>query len=379
MKFFFSTVGLHNPVLALPLPEHMAYPVSQRTTAGLDLDYTSLLVGEGFIMDGEAFASIIELTKPFLKPMARTLLRLADAGLLRTVDMGTIISRHAAQIREKTELVLQDPSDWLRIARGQWRTVRREFEHFQSDFGSEEMRSLNLSHLPVENWLAESGQTADSELRNRLMRVMEVGESELPRALENVAAHDVRGSLRFLAAQVISTDLVRHELQLPFLNWSDSQPYYDHLYATRWENPPQEFLIQRQAGILFDLVIPELKPDSVEGLIRFVKDDKAVESLRAELFARLSIGEDVSTEWLVRYVNEAVKRGLVRQDRARRMRLLGSAAGSVLPGAGLVEHMVEETALAALEAGADRAITAPARNTHWYYALQRIARRRGHD
>ena len=51
MRFFFSTVGLHNPALAIELPEHMAYPISQRVHSGLDLDYTALLLGKGFIID----------------------------------------------------------------------------------------------------------------------------------------------------------------------------------------------------------------------------------------------------------------------------------------------------------------------------------------
>src|SRR4051812_39317521 len=106
---------MHNPALATDLPEHMTYPVSQRVTDGVDLDYSSLLVGRAFAIDTLAYDGIVNSGRPYLMPMARTLTRLREAELLELVDMGALIARHSSEVLQKADLLLADVDSWLLI------------------------------------------------------------------------------------------------------------------------------------------------------------------------------------------------------------------------------------------------------------------------
>jgi hypothetical protein len=368
VRFFFSTVGRHNPTRRTPMPEHMTYPVSQHAERGLDLDYTALLVGRGFIIDGEVFQDLVESDRPYLRPMVRSLARLADAGLLEPVDMGAIIEANSEAILQKTDMLLEQPGDWLADMQRQWNLLRPEFARFQQEYGTRSMQDLNLGHVGVESWLDEIGRPDDGELRERLMAVMagDVGATEL------VAPRDVKGIMRFVLAEILCTDLIHHQLQQPFIDWDDARPFFDRLYTTRWDDIATEYEIRRQARILFDVVIPELRPDNVEKVIQFVKDDKAVASLRDEIIHTLTAGEEVSYEWLSRYLNAAVRKDLVTEGRVRKVRWLGSAAGAIIPGGSLVQGLATEAGVSAIEAAAEGALEGRERGPRWYYALQRI-------
>jgi hypothetical protein len=365
MEFFFSTIGQYNPARHLPLPEHMIYPVAQRVPDGVDLDYSPLLIGQRFVMDSAVLQQIVESDAPHLAPMAYTLSKLAQEDLLSVSDMSGLIEKNGAAVLAKVSTLCQDPTVWLPIIGEQWRMIRPEFEEFQNEFGSTEMRAINIGHPGVENWLAGIGQYDNDDLRERLLRVLE-GQS--PESV-GVVQEDVAGMLRFVLAQMVSTDLVRYSLGVPFVDWMDSRPLYDILYETRWDDAHAEFELQRQIRLLFDIVIPELRPGNVDQVIRFVRDNRAVRSMRAELLEQLDTGEDISERWLIRYLNEAVKSDLVTRGKIRKFRWLGAAAGAVMPGGGLI-GLAAETALAGAESGVEKAYRGRNKRMYWYYALQ---------
>jgi hypothetical protein len=362
MQFFFSTVAIYNPCLAIDLPEHLAYPISQPGDNGLDLDYTALLLGQKFFIDKIVYNGITEGQFSFLKPMANTLKKLYQNELLEIIDMGEIVTRNRNKIMDKVDLLLENPLMWIDDVRSQWEIVKYEFIKFHNDFGSSNMYQLNTGHCGVENWLGEIGESDNNYLRNEIVNLFE---SKKKKLLHREITH-LKGALKFIIAQILCTDLLRHELGIPFLNWDDAQPYYDRLYATRWDDIGQTSAIVRQAKILFDFIIPELKPNNIDEVIRFVRDNKAVESMRLELFSRVRTGENVSKEWFTEYINQVFKHELVTKNKIRKFRWLGSIAGIILPGASLFQE-------ALLEAGAyagEHAIENSDRSFHWYYALQ---------
>lgn len=369
MQFFFSTVGLHNPCLSIDLPEHMAYPISQQVRNGLDLDYTALLLGKKFIIDKTAYNRITEGDRSFLHPMGNTLLKLNQNELLKIIDMGAIISRNNEKIMNKVDLLLENPLMWIDDLRSQWRIVKLEFQQFQNNFGSSSMYQQNIGHFGVENWLGEIGESDNNELRTKIINILESKRKKLSKQEIDC----LRGTLKFIIAQVLCTDLLRYEIGVPFLNWDDAQPYYDRLYATRWDNIEQESAIVRQARILFNFIIPELKPNNIDEVIRFVSDNKAVESMRSELFDRVEKGEDVSKKWFTEYINQAFKHELVTQNRVRKFRWLGSIAGLLLPGASLFQETLIEAGSYAAEHEIEKADNT---SFHWYYALQKSAIKR---
>ena len=369
MRFFFATVGLHNPSLAIDLPEHMAYPISQRVENGIDLDYTALLLGKEFIIDTTAYNKITQGDRPYLRPMANTLIKLNQSELLRLVDMKEIISRHKDEIYDRADLLLENPLVWLDDFRSQWKIVKPEFQEFQKEFGNPNMYQQNTGHFGVENWLGEIGESDNDNLRAQIIDILESKRKKLSRREIELLG----SSMKFIIVQVICTDLLRYKLDIPFLNWYDSQPYYDRLYETRWDDPFQEVAIYRQARTLLNFVIPELKPENIDEVIRFVQDNKAVESLRLELFNIVEAGEDVSEKWFTEYLNQAFRNQLVSHNRLRKFRLLGSIANIVLPGASLIQEAALEASSYAIEGTIENVDS----SFHWYYALQKSVIKRG--
>src|SRR5687768_8703945 len=102
MKYVLSSYGLNNPFIQTDLPEHAVFPLTLETPTGLDLDYTSLLIGQGYALDHAAYDYICSGDLGFLAPMARTLNRLREAGLLTLINVDSIVAAHKDELRQKT-------------------------------------------------------------------------------------------------------------------------------------------------------------------------------------------------------------------------------------------------------------------------------------
>ncbi|MEC7257649.1 MAG: hypothetical protein VXW58_07500, partial [Pseudomonadota bacterium] len=172
---------------------------------------------------------------------------------------------------------------------------------------------------------------------------------------------------------IFINDLVRSKIGSPFLDWDDAKGYYEKLYTLRWEDTVEEFDIWRQASILFDAVVPDLKPNNIDEVIRFIRDDKAVESMRAELQGLLASGETVSAEFLIAYANRVMQRELALKSKMKKYRLGGAALTSLIPGGGF---LAELGIAAAEEKVEDMVSDAHLSKMRWYYALQREASKR---
>ena len=366
MSLFYSTSGLHNPELSIALPQHMLYPVAQQTARGLDLDYSSILVSRYLVMDEAMFDFITSAASPaFLTPMRTTLHELRAAELLFVDDFQKVIDAHRVEIAEKTTILLDDPLPWLKIARAQWRHLGHELLDFQHAHGDPSLQMLNTGHMGIENWLARTDRVDDQATRGKLYDVMSGRLSA-----RRVPIEEVRGVMRFIISQIVLSDLIGNRTQLALLNWQDSQPYYDRLYSTRWDAEEREGQVLDYAHVLFDVVAPELRPNNVKGVIKFVRDGRAVGSLRSQLLSLIEAGKPLDAEWMGAYANEAIRRDITVQDRVRVFRWLGAGLGFI-PGLDWGVGAVADTAVGAIDAAAGR----PTKSLRWYYALQRIAAR----
>lgn len=362
MQFFFSTVGAHNPRLASDLPQHMAHPISQRTDNGIDLDYSTLLLGQKYHIDTEVFELVTNSRQDFLAPMKYSLEKLLEADLLEKVDMKSLIQGNLPEIDKRIDHLLDDPLNWLHDARHQWDIVSQEFSDFHDKFGDPGFEKMNRGHFGVENWLAKLNEEDNEELRKQCLGLLNSRKTRLSSGEFRIA----QGILEFLIAQVVITDFLRHKLQLPFLNWSDASPYYDRLYAMRWNDMSSEATVALGAQRLFNLVIPELKPGNVEQVIKFVQDNKAVESMRKTIIDAMNQGEEISQEWFSRYINEVFRNELENQKKTKKLRWFGTGATSLIPGGSLLGEVAMEVGSELIE----DAIGAPKKDFRWYYTLQ---------
>ena len=134
MEFFLSSFGLHNPYIVTKLPEHAIFPISNDCKNGLDLDYTSLLLGKRYYIDKDAFEYICYSEKEFLKPMSSTLSFLKEEGLVEIIDVAKLVSTHLEDLKSKVETLSRNTQMWLPVIKQQWMKVKNEYKEFQTTF-----------------------------------------------------------------------------------------------------------------------------------------------------------------------------------------------------------------------------------------------------
>ena len=155
MHFFLSSFGLHNPYISGKIPDHGIYPVATEMADGLDLDYTSLLLGQNYVIDKTAFEDICSGRRPFLNRMAETLKFLQREEILLVRDLRPIAKSYMRQLKNKTEAMLADPLEWLPEARAQWHAVGPYMKEFQIKFGKPDDAIINTAHFGVYSYLQQ--------------------------------------------------------------------------------------------------------------------------------------------------------------------------------------------------------------------------------
>ena len=384
MKMFFTAFGLHNPCAITPFQEHCVFPIGIDTKDGLDLDYSTILLAEKYIIDKTAREFVRDKRKHFLKPMDHSLHVLAEEGLLEEVDYSQHINGYEELINEKASGLLSNVQPWLEIARKQWSGLKPELAEFQSLYGQPHNASVNVAHFGVLNYLASQSQSTNTQEFCRLHRLFEIGRNKLAKS-EQI---EVREILKPLVAQILVIDLIRQKFSAPLIDWDDAQGFYQRLHIGQWteieESGFPTIEAAGQARCLFSVVIPELLPQRIEDIVKFLNNVKAVKSLRQDLWNLLRNGQGVSKEWMIQLLSEATKAQLKAEKRGRLVKWVGRIAGIAVPGgealggiilegATKVLGTLGEVALDGASEIAENYIEKSGRNRfEWYYALQHI-------
>lgn len=100
----------------------------------------------------------------------------------------------------------------------------------------------------------------------------------------------------------------------PILDWDDSAEMYQRLFNIKWENFTTDIALKNETNKLFNIIIPDLKPNNINTVIKFVCNNRAVSSLRKTLIELISNGETVSHEWMTKYINKIMSSDLATQE-----------------------------------------------------------------
>lgn len=365
ISYALITNGYYNPFLNIPLPDHMKYPISQNCAEGLDLDYSALMLGEQFIIDETVYDEILASRKEYFAPMKRTFRELKASGLLVCRNYEVLFKNHRDKIINMTNMLLENPKRWLELEQNQWDSLQGELLEFQTKYGSSDMKMVNTGNIGIESWLAYSDQFHNTQLREDLYALF-----GRKKDINDFNIEDVRGVLRFIVAQIVMSDLVSSSLKMPVLDWDDSKNMYEQLYSIKWEDCDKDLALKKEASKLFNVIIPDLKPNNINAVIKFICDDKSVVTLRETLMQLITNGESVSQEWMTQYINQIMSADLAVQKRSSIFQFFGTLAG-IIPGL----SWAQTVAVAGASTVGGNVLFQKPPEYDWYYALQKIVKR----
>ncbi len=364
MKYFLSTFGIDNPFIECDLPDHAIYPVGTEIGQSIDLEYTSLLLGEKFVIDQNAINYINEnLSRlPFLKMMLESINKLQREGMLETIDTRSLIQSHRDEIIRKTELLSNDLDSWLNAVRLQWDVLQDDREEFVKKFGTTEKTDINSVHFTVANAVKKLDGSLDKQLIAQISKIISSKRNNFTLKEKQYLIETTKP----LIAHTIIQDLIRYKTGCLILDWDDSAPFYSNLYKARWDEGEREGRLLFAAKNLFEVFLPHLKPNNIDAVIRFIRDNKNVTSLRNDIIASLENGNMVNNEWISRYLTQILKENLSQQKLMRKVRFGGSLFGILIPGSSLVTEALVETGISGTESLID-GMSSPSHR--WLYAL----------
>ncbi|MCC6910339.1 MAG: hypothetical protein IT430_20585 [Phycisphaerales bacterium] len=363
MKYILSSFGLNNPYIVGEVPDHAVYPIGLEGDDYIDLDYSLLLAGTGFLFDQGSLEYMEHEQRRlrFLVPLVQSIRRLKEEGFLDLFDGKAIVEQSAEQIRSKTETLCDDVIGWLSPVRSQWQVLKADRETFLKKFGTAEKRQLNEQHFSVANAVVR----IDGKLNPVLLREVNGLINSRRRQFTGKEAEYVKEVLRPLVCHAVIQDLMRFKTGGAILDWDDSRPYYERLYAARWEKG-DDHLLAYHARSLFTLALPELRPRNVEAVIKFIRNNRNVADLRADIADILARGEKFDAALGKRIVNEALKSELAVKRKMKKYRLLGAVLSVFMPGGSLLTEAAVEGATTIGEDAIEGAFGRPHR---WFYSL----------
>jgi len=383
MKMFFTAFGMHNPCAEKLFQEHCALPIGIDAKDGLDLDYSAILLSEKFIIDKSAREYVRDRRHRFLKPMDHSLHVLAEEGFLEEADFSLLCNGFEEATENKAVELLKNVQPWLVVARQQWSKLQPELIEFQTRYGQARQASINIAHFGILNYLSSKHGRIPPDESSRLHNLFETG-----RRLTRPEETEVQEILKPLVAQILVNDLVRKKLNAPLIDWDDAQGFYQRLHLGQWteleESGFPSIGAAGQARCLFSIVVPELLPQRIEDVVKFLRNRKAVKSLRHDLFDSLKHGQGVSKEWMIKLMDEAAKAQLRAEKRGRIVKWVGRIASIAVPGGEALGGVVlegtkkllgtlGEFALDGASEVAGSYIEQSGKNKlEWYYALQNL-------
>ncbi|MEM1050630.1 MAG: hypothetical protein AAGI28_00910 [Pseudomonadota bacterium] len=364
MKYLLSSYGLNNPYLSAPLADHAVYPIGTEIAGAIDLDYSTLLVGNGYRLDQSCVDYLDEHAQrlPFLQNMRDSISILREEGLLDTFDGAALIAENLDAIIHKTERLCEDWKGWLSVTRQQWRILKKDRDDFVKNYGSAERSLLNQYHNSAINSSFRKYGEFNEEF---IISVCSLIESDRYR-LKTAEVEIVKEVIRPLVCHTVIQDLFRFKTRCSVLDWDDSQGHYEKLYHARWDGKDEERKLAASSRNLFSFSIPQLKPKNIRNVVQFVRDDKAVLSLRKDIVSLLDEGVAFDSALGTRLVEETLRKDLGNQKKMKKVRWIGAIVGVFIPGGSIGTEAAVEGGLGAAEEGAEGLLS---KKHRWLYSL----------
>jgi hypothetical protein len=381
-EFFLPSFGAHLPgVPVLDNYELVFYPVPNSTPIGFDLEYTSLLLANGLVMDTASYEYINRQRTPYYADMRRTVEKLGAAGRLRLEDYGKHAKAIEPFVRKSIDQKLNEHSSWIEPVRKQWSlwkpTLKSHLEILEH-YKNPQRERISYGLLC---YLTSSGRVKrrDVELLTELLEArrtkLTAGESEA-----------VREIARPYLAQAVFNQVLSQKLKIPFIDWYDLEPFHQQisipqLAQGKFRKIRKEHL--NKSRQLFEVGLNQLKPNSVDEVLQFMKNNRAVRSLRNEVQRALVDDTELDEKWANALKDDAALAEVSYRRRQQKYRWISRGMLSIPVAGPALVHTTElvwgaidvarDVASDFLEGQAERKSLS---RYEWYYALVEARGRR---
>jgi hypothetical protein len=379
-KLFMPAFGLHLPESPTELQAQNIFPLAMLTDRGFDLDYSSLLLCDGLILDKAAYGYVKDNKLQSFREMTSSIDVLSSHGLVEFVDYAASAEPFRAEFVRKVDALIETPEVWIDAARAHWRVYRKDIPGFIARFGKDADPKIEQLNFGVYCHLRRTSDRIDFAEAERLQALLEGRR----RRFEPEERQALREIIRPFLSQVVFNHGLRQTLNSTFLDWHDLDPYYRGVDA--WQLTAPDIAASRRGTVsrehlaacreLFDVAIPDLRPGCAHELAEFAKNKVAVGSLRKRVRAAVARGETFDAA-LGNALRDSAIRNLLTYKRGMRVfsfiRLALRAVGPFLPWSELVAEMFHET----LEFGGDSvAERGTLGRDEWLYTLVDLKERR---
>jgi hypothetical protein len=382
-EFFLPSFGAHLPnVPMLSDYGQVFFPVPSYTPNGFDLEYTSLLIADGLVLDKFAYEFIRDPSRPQFAPMLGTIERLLAAGYVRIEDYAAQAFSFSQRVEQHVNECLEEPEYWIDTVRNSWKLYQPLRDANIARLG----RNINFEReslfFGVLCHLKNISDKFDSQEARRLQGLLD----SRRRKFSPPETLDIREIIRPVLTQAVFNRMLSDKLGIPFIDWSDLEPFYRKLTTPttptkKQDRPTKEDL---DACIhLFTVALPQLKPNSADEVIRFLRAKAAVKSLRDEVHRAIYEGAAFDGRWADKLRDDAAFAQMTYRKRQHVFHWI-SRVVSFAPGVGsalgaALEKLPEmaEIAVQGLELVGDKAIERNSLSRYqWYYTMVEIKRER---
>ena len=135
-EILLPTFGAHQPSGVAEFQEQNVFPLAIMTDRGFDLDFSSLLVADGLVVDSFAIDFINDASRPHFKEMRNSIDVLRDSGFLRVEDFSQIANDKAVEISKRVDAAVEVPDFWRPAIRNAWRSYENDVPNYISRFSS---------------------------------------------------------------------------------------------------------------------------------------------------------------------------------------------------------------------------------------------------
>jgi hypothetical protein len=380
-EFFLPSFGAHLSSVPAGLEyEQIFFPVPAYTPNGFDLEYTSLLLVDGLVMDQKAYEFISDASRPEFSEMFATVRKLEDGGYLTRQDFGRYGERLRKPVQQLVNKCLEHPEAWLQAAREQF-AIFAPMGKMNVDRICRRVDVARESiHFGVHCFLKSTSDKFDLKEALRLESALRCRRKRY----NEREWEEIKGIIRPMIEQAVFNRELSRVLDIPFLDWDDMAPFHSNLSLQ--PIPSKTSVDTEKAHLdacrhLFTVALPSLKPNSVDQVIRFMKRKSAVRSLRREIQRAIYEGSTFDQKWVDEIRDHAMLAQIAQQKRQQRFHWISSGL-SLIPALGGILHHIPtaiEVGMTVLEKGADLSVEGQMERRglskyEWYYTMLEIER-----